>query len=196
MRRPFAAAVALVALSGTAHSAPAPQLRDKPGDWTVASQDIVSGRVSSTRAGKKLFLRGELRLAAAPGATVPTTYNFGFAVNDCHRYAFVYTWRGDAGESEAFLEHTDHCRVRYVWELPGEDRYPVEVGVRGSTITWQTPYVGAIRKGARADMFHAYACTNVCGVQVKRVPAEPSVLVGDDAWTDGWYVVGSDLPRR
>jgi hypothetical protein len=195
MRRTFAAAVALVALSGTAHSAPAPQLRDRPGDWSVASQDIVSGRVSSTRAGKKLFLRGELKLAAAPAA--PTMYRFKFVIDGCHEYGFVYIWTGSGEQSDAFLDHTDYCRVRYAWELPGEDRYPVTFGVRGTTLTWQTPYVGAIKKGAPVDMFAGLACSSLCGVQVRGLPvATPGVALGDEAFTDGWYRVGSDLPRK
>jgi hypothetical protein len=198
MRRTFLTALVLGAVLGapTAQAAPSAQLRDKAGDWAVPSQDVLSGRLSSARVAGKPVLRGELRLAAAPAAGVVTTYHFGFGIG-CHNYSFGYVWPGAAQAAQASLDYYDFCTERDGTRQLPDKTYVATVTVRGSTIVWQAAYAGHIVRGARVAGFSAIACPVLGGIAGggTNVP-NTEVWTGDVAWSQGRYVVGSDLPRK
>jgi hypothetical protein len=194
MTRPLLAALAALALAApSTHAAPpAPQVTDARGDWSLASQDVLSGRVSSLLVRGVPQLRGEIALAAQPAAGAPATYELTWGIG-CAGYGFTYTWNGVPGGGSATLDQWDWCWDELQpWSDP-EIRFPVTFAVRGSTLTFRTPYVGGIRRGQRAKRFHIQACTRVCGATVG---VAPSVELGDYASSNASYVVGSDLPRR
>lgn len=194
MRRTLLAALAALALAApAAHAAaPAPQVTDPRGDWHVPSQDVVSGRISSVLVRGAPHLRGELRLAAPPATGVPASYELTFGIG-CAGYGFTYAWDGLPEGGTATLDQWDWCFDELQpWSDP-EIRLPVTFAVRGSTLTFQTPYTGGLRRGQRAKRFHIQACQRICGVTVA---AAVGADVGDHASSNAVYVVGSDLPRR
>jgi hypothetical protein len=186
-----------VALATPALAAPSSQLGDPKGDWAVASQDVLSGRLSSVLVAGKPVLRGELTLAAPPAAGVVSTYNFGFQVG-CEYWSFNYIWPGTAQAAQADLEMWSYCTAP--GQVPKEQpdaKYAVTFAVAGSTLTWQAPYAGTIRKGAKAGTFAALACPVVGGVAFGNVDGKATeVWTGDIAFSQAVYVIGSDLPRR
>jgi hypothetical protein len=76
-------------------------------------------------------------------------------------------------------------------------KYAVTFAVTGSTLTWQAPYAGTIRKGATAAFPAALACPVLGGVAFGNLDGKATeVWTGDVAFSKGSYVIGSDLPRR
>lgn len=192
MRRIAPALLALLALAGPATAAPRNGISDPKGDWPVAGQDVISAKLSSALVNGKPVLRGELRLAEAPGAG-PASYVVAFSLG-CHSYAFDKSTQA-TGEHVA-LSYSDYCTpedddpVR----VGADKEYPATVTLKGSTLVWQAPYVGHVKRGARVEGLIAWGCARVCtgfGASV-----EEMTTVGDLAWGEMLYVVGSDLPRR
>jgi len=189
----LAALAALALATPGVQAAPAPQVTDPAGDWYVPSQDVVSGRISSVLIRGVPHLRGELRLSAPPAIGVPSTYDLTFRIR-CTYYSFALAWDGMTPSGAAF-DHWDWC-----YEDPEpyggpEGKLPVTFSVRGSTLTFLTPYVAGIRRGQRVTRFGISACPQyMCGVST-RAP-DVDVRTGDLAGSNASYVVGSDLPRR
>ncbi len=189
----------VVASAAPAHAAPSPQVTDPKGDWQVASQDVLSARLSSRYVGGKPSLRGELRLAAVPD--VPTTYRFNFGLG-CSSYSFAYVWPGVAQGASATFERWDYCAPpAAVPEAPkttADATFPVTFAVTGTTLVWQAAYAGGIKKGVRVANFAALACTVLGGVVAgDTTTGSHEVWAGDIAYSaNRYYVVGSDLPRR
>jgi hypothetical protein len=199
MRRTFWTALlgGVVVLTPVALAAPSPQIVDKKGDWQVASQDVVSGRLSSVLAAGKPVLKGELTLAAAPAAGIESQYALNFLVG-CDGYTFTYIWPGVAQGAKATLDHYSFCRQRPATEPMPDDSTPAAVAVTGTTLSWQVPYAGKIVKGARATGFSAVGCSAVGGVFFgDSITGLHEVDTGDLAYGNNrYYVIGSDLPRR
>lgn len=193
-RTAIVAFLAGVVFAPAALAAPSPQLYDRAGDSTMASQDIVTGRLSSFWAGKAPRLRGELRLLAAPSPGVPSNYAFLFSVG-CKSYSFAYDWAGGAPNGTATLDMWDDCDTPRESAEEPDASFPATFAVKGTTLTWDAPYAGGLKRGQRVQHFAAGACPQVCGVAFGMDPNEP-MLSGDLAWTKGSYVLGSDLPRR
>ena len=197
MRRvAIVAFLAGVAFAPTAMAAPYPQLYDRAGDSTLPSNDIVSGRLSSFWSGTTPRLKGELRMLAAPAVGVPSNYAFMFGVG-CKSYSFSYEWAGGAKDGAATLDMCDDCKPREGGVLGDEPdvSVPATFAMKGTTLTWDAPYAGGLKRGQRVETFAAGACPQVCGVAFDFDPNEP-MLTGDLAWMKGRYVLGSDLPRR
>lgn len=187
----------VVVLAPVALAAPSPQISDPKGDWQVASQDVVSGRLSSVLSAGKPALKGELTLAAAPAAGVESMYALNFLVG-CDGYTFSYIWPGVAQGAKATLDHYSFCQQRPATEPTADDSTPATVAVTGTTLTWQVPYTGKIVKGARAMSFSAVACSAIAAVFFgDSITGSHEVDTGDVAYGGNQtYVVGSDLPRR
>jgi hypothetical protein len=188
----------VVVLTPAAQAAPSPQVIDPKGDWQVASQDILSGRLSSVIADGKPALRGELTLAAAPAAGVVTTYSLSFMVGSCDGYTWHYVWGGAAPATKVSLEQVDFCHQQPTQVAQADHTYAASATLSGSTIVWQAPYVGMIKRGAKAGSFAALACPVFGGVS-----GGDTITGSHEAWTgdiaygaNRSYVIGSDLPRR
>jgi hypothetical protein len=192
MRRIAPALLAILALAGSATAAPRSGISDPRGDWPVASQDVVSAKLSSVLVSGKPVLRGELQLAAAPDGR-PATYAIGFAVG-CHAYSFDKST--EATGDHVALSYTDYCTPED--DGPGrigvDKEYPATVSVKGRTVTWLAPYVGQIKRGARVEGMSAWGCARLC--TSVGIDWNDQKTVGDLAWGEMLYVVGSDLPRR
>ena len=200
MRRTFLISLlaGVVAFAPAAQAAPAAQVKDPGGDWAVPSQDVRWARLSTVRVLGKTLVRGELKLEQPPMPGVPTAYRFGFMVG-CRSYTFAYLWPAIAGAAQSSLEYTSFCTERDTTAVLADKTYPAQVYLRrdDGMIVWETPYVGHVKKGAKADAFFAMANSGVGGVIVggTELPYE-EVWTGDVAWSDRTYVIGSDLPRR
>ena len=193
MRRLAPALAAFLALAAPAGAAPGPGITDPKGDWPVASQDVLSAKLSSALAGKTPVLRAELQLAAAPDGR-PATYAVGFSIG-CHGYAFDHSWTAANGYQTA-LHHTAYCSRSAAPPKAGPDeKLPATVTLKGSTLVFEAPYVSEIKKGVKVTYLTAWGCAYACmWVGVNWDDAQ--VSVGDLAYGDISYVVGSDLPRR
>ena len=184
MRTPLLAALLAVALATTtSHAAPAAQFTDAKGDWAVASQDVLSARISSVLAGGAPAIRAELTLAAAPDPTLPSSYNVQFAVG-CVSYALTYDGKA------ATLQQVSCTRQ------PATTTAPATASVRGTTLVLQAPYALGLRRGQVAGPFAAVAYTAFAGFGVGLGP--PTVCTCDLAYSPdrSRYVLGSDLPRK
>lgn len=179
---------AALLLAPSAHAAPRPQLSDPKGDWTNAAQDVLWGRLSSVRGDSGPEIQGELKLAAAPVSG--TIYRFAFLIDGCHEYSFALSLPASQDSqlglpNQPGLNHYDRCNG----VVGSEADYRARAEVKGDLIVWRAPYVGHIERGVIVRQFEALAClTLTCGMG-----ATP---MGDTAVTSGYYVIGSDLPRR
>jgi hypothetical protein len=192
MRRTLLAALVagVATFTSTAQAAPSPQVRDPKGDWQVASQDVLSARVSSVRVGGKPALRGELTMAAAPD--VPTTYNLYFYVG-CVTYQFAYDWRVDAAHSAAKFVRSD-CPTSDTDVLPKTHDFPATVTAKGTTLTWVAPYAGGIARGTKVSGFAALVFTTPVFVdEGDSWTGSHEAYTGDIGYGTATYVVGSDL---
>lgn len=183
-----------VAFAPAALAAPSPQLYDQAGDANLESQDVVSGRLSSFWSGRTPRLRGELKLLAAPAPGVASGYSLTFSVG-CRAYTLVHEWTGGAPGATAALTLWDHCATRDPVRDEPDGTFPVTFAVKGTTLTWDAPYAGGLRRGQKVTGFSAAACTQICGLMVGSDPSQ-KMLSGDFAWSESTYVLGSDLPRR
>jgi hypothetical protein len=183
---------------------PAAQIIDRRGDAPFAGSDILGGRVSSARAGGRPVLQVELQLAAAPPTGIVMEYNLDFIVG-CTRYAFQYVWAGAADQSIARIdERGDMCRMvtegrRPTTVVMADTVYDVTLSLKGSTLVWETPYVGEIKAGATAFNFFSEASVAWLGGEAAAVGSNvlPGIVVGaGDAgrrFGNRTYVIGSDL---
>lgn len=198
MRRTLLSALlaGVAAFASAAQAAPSPQVTDAKADWPVESQDVLSARLSSRLVNRKPALHGELTLAVAPSATVPTTYRFSF-MRGCVYYAFVYDWKGAAGTAVAtFTRQECLTGAESPVEMPKETAFPVTFTLRGTTLDFVAPYAGGIARGSRLTAFGAMAYTvPFAAVYGDSWTGYHEVWSGDVAWSDATYVAGSDLPR-
>lgn len=185
MPKPWIAALLAVALVTPAHAAPAPQVTDPKGDWAVASQDVLSARVSSVLVNRVPTLRAELTLAAAPESRLPTDFVVQFFVG-CTVYDLNYD-----GTTAALERLT--CAA-----TPVSSTAPATVTVRGTTLVLQAPYALGLRRGQVATYFAAAAYTVYAGVYQPGLSGDLLACTCDVAFAPDKtsYVLGSDLPRR
>jgi hypothetical protein len=197
VRRVAATALALVALAALPASAGGGgpvRFTDPKGDWKVDSQDVTGGRISSALVAGRPVLRGELTLAAAPGATTaPGSYTLAWMVG-CQSYSFNYEWQ-PGGYTGSLLRY-DYCHERpTVSDV--DETFPATVTTKGSTLVFETPYVRDIKRGARLLGLIGGACPKgACVIYGDTRVDEDMAIVGDLGFSRGTYVVGSDLPRR
>ncbi|HEV2891491.1 MAG TPA: hypothetical protein VGX28_14055 [Frankiaceae bacterium] len=184
---PLVAATLL--LAPTAHAASRPQLNDPKGDWRDAAQDVLWGRLSSVRGDDGPEVQGELKLAAPPSVG-GTIYRFAFTIGGCHEYSFAYEVPASedsqlGAPNQPAMNYYDRCSG-----LPGSEAdYRAHIEVKGDLLVWRAPYVGHLARGAIVRKFEGLAClTLTCGLGVTQT--------GDTAEAAGYYVLGSDLPRR
>jgi hypothetical protein len=192
MRRTLLAALVagVATFTSTAQAAPSPQVRDPKGDWQVASQDVLSARVSSVLVSGRPALRGELTLAAAPA--VPTTYKLYFYAG-CIGYGFTYDWHVDAAHSAAKFTRSD-CPAEIAEVVPKTQDFPATVTVKGTTLTWVAPYAGGVKRGTKVTGFAAMVYTAPVGaVESDSWTGYHEAYAGDVGYSDAVYVVGSDL---
>lgn len=195
MRRTLLAALvaAVAALPSTAQAAPSPQVIDKKGDWVVASQDLVTARLSSVLVGGKPALRADLTFAEAPGQ-VPTTYQFGFT-KGCLGYGFTYEAQATAKAS--FVRTECYTGAEGVAGTPKQTTFPATATISGTTLTMIAPYAGGIARGNKVKDFFAFVYDVPVGlVGNNSVLGYSEIYTGDMAFSSNSYVVGSDLPRK
>lgn len=180
MPKTLLSALLALALVTPGHAAaPVASVTDPRGDWPVASQDILSARLSSVYVHGVPTLRAEVDLAAAPNPLVPTTYTVDFGVG-CAAYSL--TSDGTSGT----LERSD-CKVKKLTTSA-----PGTAAVHGTTLVIQAPYALGLQVGQVAQGLGAVAAT---------VFVAYWQLTGDFATSgdialapyDTTYVLGSDL---
>ena len=203
MRRLLVPLVLALLWSPAAHAKPLqPQILDVAGDTPIRGGDIVSGRVSSARVNGRPVLRVELRLVEAPPAGVVMHYGLQFIIG-CTMYQFGYVWPGTADQGIAQIdERGDMCRLVIDGRRPttvfmADTLYDAKLTLKGSTLVWETPYVGEIKTGATAFNFFAEASVGWLGGEAATVqsPAGSRAVGAGDAARRvvQKYVVGSDL---
>ena len=174
MRRSVLAAAVVAALlaaapAGAASRRPSTggRVADATGDWPVASQDLVSAQVTSSRAGGQAVLRAVLTLAEAPDAVAEYTVSLD---SDCD------VWTLSVRGKDARLQRST-CALT---ELP--ETAPATVQVSGKQIVVTAPYALGLAKGMRFGSLTATASPYLTGVVFgSSVSPTTFVVTGDVA---------------
>jgi hypothetical protein len=182
----IATAAAAAVLAAPAVAAPrAATLNDPKGDWPVASQDVLSARVTSVRVAGRPALVAALTLAAAPDA--PTQYSVAVTAG-CDSWLLSVRNLGTDLE-DARIEHVV-CYDLADYPTRQTEIEHATATVRGTTVEITAPYTLGLKRGTKVTSLSAGASAFFTGVYVGHdVGDQGFVMSGDVAFGKVSYVL-------